>query len=81
MSRLLCSFCAKTQGQVDRLIAGPGVCICNECVDLCRAILDEGSGNPVADPSADALALTATAVRIPVQLVESANRIARPSTD
>ncbi len=35
-----CSFCAKPQTEVDRLIAGPGVFICNECVDLCRSILD-----------------------------------------
>ncbi len=38
---LRCSFCNKTQEQVNRLIAGPGVCICNECVDLCTGILEE----------------------------------------
>jgi ATP-dependent Clp protease ATP-binding subunit ClpX len=37
----MCSFCGKKQGQVQRLIAGPGVYICNECVDLCNDILDE----------------------------------------
>ena len=38
-----CSFCGKSQEQVKRLIAGPGVNICNECVDLCQSILeDEG---------------------------------------
>ena len=31
---LRCSFCGKMQAQVQRLIAGPGVCICNECVEL-----------------------------------------------
>src|SRR5579871_12337 len=37
-----CSFCGKTQDQVQRLIAGPGgVYICDECVDLCREIIDE----------------------------------------
>ena len=36
-----CSFCGKKQGQVQRIIAGPGVYICNECVDLCNDILDE----------------------------------------
>ena len=37
-----CSFCGKTQDQVKRLIAGPGaVYICDECVDLCREIIDE----------------------------------------
>ena len=37
-----CSFCGKKQGQVQRIIAGPGVYICNECVDLCSDILDDG---------------------------------------
>ena len=36
-----CSFCGKTSEQVRRLVAGPGVFICNECVDLCCDILDE----------------------------------------
>ncbi len=40
-SRLKCSFCGKTQDQVKKLIAGPGVYICDECVDLCNEILDE----------------------------------------
>ena len=39
--RLKCSFCGKTQDQVKKLIAGPDVYICNECVDLCNEILDE----------------------------------------
>ncbi len=37
-----CSFCGKMQDEVQRLIAGPGVYICNECVELCEAILEEG---------------------------------------
>ena len=37
-----CSFCGKKQGQVQRIIAGPGVYICNECVNLCMDILDDG---------------------------------------
>ncbi|MCR4925480.1 MAG: ATP-dependent protease ATP-binding subunit ClpX, partial [Clostridiales bacterium] len=39
-----CSFCGKTQDQVDKLIAGPGVFICDECVELCQGILDDGEG-------------------------------------
>ncbi len=35
-----CSFCGKTQDEVDRLIAGPGVYICDECVELCVDIID-----------------------------------------
>lgn len=38
---LRCSFCGKMQNQVQRLIAGPGVCICNECVELCQTVLEE----------------------------------------
>ncbi len=40
--QIKCSFCGKKQSQVRRIIAGPGVYICNECVDLCRDILDDG---------------------------------------
>lgn len=40
-SRLQCSFCGKTQDQVKKLIAGPDVYICDECVELCNEILDE----------------------------------------
>ena len=40
-SRLKCSFCGKTQDQVKKLIAGPEVYICDECVELCKEILDE----------------------------------------
>lgn len=40
-NRLKCSFCGKSQDQVKKLIAGPEVYICDECVDLCNEILDE----------------------------------------
>ena len=40
---LRCSFCGKTQSQVERLIAGPNVYICNECIDLCQDIMEEES--------------------------------------
>ena len=42
---LRCSFCGKTQDQVDKLIAGDGVYICNECVKLCNDIIDEEGGS------------------------------------
>jgi ribosomal protein L37AE/L43A len=38
---LRCSFCGKLRTEVERLIAGPGVYICNECVTLCNDIIDE----------------------------------------
>ena len=40
-SLLQCSFCAKSQEQVRKLIAGPGVYICDQCVDLCNEIIDD----------------------------------------
>ncbi|MGQ9472448.1 MAG: ATP-dependent Clp protease ATP-binding subunit ClpX [Candidatus Caldatribacteriaceae bacterium] len=40
-ARLRCSFCGKNQAEVKKLIAGPGVYICNECVELCNEILKE----------------------------------------
>ena len=40
-AHLKCSFCGKSQEQVRKLIAGPGVYICDECIDLCNEILDE----------------------------------------
>ena len=36
-----CSFCGKPQDEVNRIIAGPGVYICNECIELCQEIIDE----------------------------------------
>ena len=39
--QLRCSFCGKPQDQVKRLIAGPNVYICNECIELCQEIIDE----------------------------------------
>lgn len=43
--KLLCSFCGKSQGAVPKLIEGPGVSICNECIDLCNEIIEE-EGRP-----------------------------------
>jgi ATP-dependent protease Clp ATPase subunit len=41
---LKCSFCGKAQHQVAKLIAGPGVYICDECIDLCNDIITEEVG-------------------------------------
>ena len=40
-SNIVCTFCGKKQNEVKRIIAGPGVNICNECVELCQDILDD----------------------------------------
>ena len=59
---LKCSFCGKSQKQVKKLIAGPGVYICDECIDLCKEIIDEeltapdeadGPDEPTAPPELD----------------------------
>ena len=47
-----CSFCGKPQDEVERLIAGPGVYICNECIELCETLLDTERA-PAHRPSAD----------------------------
>ena len=55
-AHLKCSFCGKSQDQVRKLIAGPGVYICDECIDLCNEILDEelvdghGSSRQTTEP-------------------------------
>ena len=43
-AKLKCSFCGKTQQQVRKLIAGPNVYICDQCIELCSEILDEELG-------------------------------------
>ncbi|MCL2471422.1 MAG: ATP-dependent Clp protease ATP-binding subunit ClpX [Propionibacteriaceae bacterium] len=52
---LKCSFCGKSQKQVRKLIAGPGVYICDECIDLCNEIIDEELTCPSEVNVADAL--------------------------
>ena len=44
-TRLKCSFCGKTQNQVHKLIAGPGVYICDQCIELCSEIIEEELGD------------------------------------
>ncbi|MBM3260499.1 MAG: ATP-dependent protease ATP-binding subunit ClpX [Candidatus Sericytochromatia bacterium] len=53
-----CSFCGKTQDQVRKLIAAPGVYICDECVDLCNEILDEELYENQQKPEAAPVELT-----------------------
>ena len=40
-----CSFCGKTQDRVRKIIAGPGVYICDECVEMCTEIIEEEFGS------------------------------------
>jgi len=39
-TKLKCSFCGKTQNQVHKLVAGPGVYICDQCIELCSEIIE-----------------------------------------
>lgn len=61
---LACSFCGKAQDQVVKLIAGPGVYICDQCVDLCNDIITEEVGRvrTRARPTDDEIAAAARAV-------------------
>ena len=52
---LKCSFCGKSQKQVRKLIAGPGVYICDECIDLCNEIIEEEFDNSPAQKTDKAL--------------------------
>jgi ATP-dependent Clp protease ATP-binding subunit ClpX len=52
---LFCSFCGKSQHEVTKLIAGPSVFICNECVDLCNDIIREEMPEESADKKGDRL--------------------------
>ena len=50
-----CSFCGKSQDQVKKIVAGPGVYICNECIDLCEQIMDTEIKSQSADEEIDVL--------------------------
>ena len=52
---LFCSFCGKNQNEVRRLIAGPSVYICDECVDLCNDIISEEAQTNESESSSDKL--------------------------
>ncbi|MDI3481456.1 MAG: ATP-dependent Clp protease ATP-binding subunit ClpX [Tepidanaerobacteraceae bacterium] len=51
--QLKCSFCGKTQDQVRKLVAGPGVYICDECIELCNEIIEEEFGEDAEMDFAD----------------------------
>ncbi|QRN86096.1 ATP-dependent Clp protease ATP-binding subunit ClpX [Clostridia bacterium] len=47
--QLFCSFCGKSQAEVKHLVAGPGVFICNECIELCNHIMEEEFGESISN--------------------------------
>ena len=71
--KLRCSFCGKTQNEVDKLIAGEGVYICNECARLCTDIIDEeddatqGEGLPAATGRSEGL-ITLETLPTPIEI-------------
>src|SRR5688500_443727 len=48
----LCSFCGKSQAEVKKIIAGPGVYICDSCVNVCKTIIDREVKSPSVEPRA-----------------------------
>ena len=61
---LKCSFCGKSQKQVKKLIAGPGVYICNECIDVCANILEKELGGARAKGKSAAVQRAKPLVRL-----------------
>jgi hypothetical protein len=47
-ARLRCSFCGRNSDQVERLVAGPSVYICDECIKTCVAVLEQDGSSPSA---------------------------------
>lgn len=74
-----CSFCNKDNRQVKRLIAGPGVYICDECIGLCNTILDEETNG--AAESAPAASLDEAPVEHLVMILGAMARTARSMED
>src|SRR5437868_9955193 len=57
---LYCSFCGKSQHEVKKLIAGPSVYICNECIELCNEIVVQDTGENLAASDGKPAAAQAT---------------------
>ena len=66
--KVRCSFCGKPRSEVKKLIAGPNVYICNECVELCREIVEE---DMASERAANAAPVVATDIPKPREIVES----------
>lgn len=69
-----CSFCGKPAPEVHKIIAGPGVCICDECVQKCNGILDE---DRTAEESSSEPRIPAWENMTDQQVLENLPRIAR----
>ena len=58
-NEIVCSFCGKTDSQVRKIIVGPDVYICNECIDLCKSMLEEDEGGSAVRHKNDRLPIPA----------------------
>ena len=71
----MCSFCGKSHSEVKKLIAGPGVYICNECIEICNSILQEEQRRaPQSAEAATPAPEAADATRLPTP-IELARRL------
>ena len=68
---MICNFCGKSQADVERMIIGPGVNICNECIELCYSLLDE-EGKPDVQRRKQAAHRAATPARQDVRILTPA---------
>ena len=71
---LVCSFCGKHQDEVERMIIGPGVNICSECIGLCADLLSDKPDHPGSNSSAPAAAAPAGRVSSPQMISPSTSR-------
>ena len=77
-AEIACSFCAKPAPEVAKIIAGPGIYICNECVQLCNEILSSAADQPDAQPDdAQPAELTYWQEMTDQQLLDQLPKIAR----
>ncbi len=68
----MCSFCGKSHSEVKKLIAGPGVYICNECIDVCSTILRKELAGQ-SEPSDEVTGLLEDGVPTPAELLQHLN--------
>ncbi|MEO7262296.1 MAG: ClpX C4-type zinc finger protein [Jatrophihabitantaceae bacterium] len=78
-TEIACSFCAKPDRAIAKMIAGPGIYICNECVRLCNEILDSATDQPDAqsDDAGPPTELTYWQAMTDQQLLDHLPKIAR----
>ena len=67
-----CSFCGKSQKEVKKLVAGPGVYVCDECISLCNDILVEEGHLSTLPATADAVALPRAELTAVVRVLDQA---------